>query len=144
MGESDASHLERLAEAGADFYLTLDHNREPDVWAAVYGRLAEGVGRMLRIKPKPRERQDIPTLTRYWAVSYERLEPWLGEPDKKLIQVGMQITSNRREPQGARAYTMAEIGQIVQQQLRTHDGSLVRSGTPQRNVPRGPGRPRRA
>ncbi len=113
------------------------------MWAAVYGRLAEGVGRMLRIKPKPREQQGIPTLTRYWARAYERFEPWLGDHEKKLIQVGMRITSNRSEPEGARAYTREDIGQMVQQQLRIYEDSLVRSGTPQRNVPRGPGRPQR-
>ena len=98
---------------------------------------------MLRIKLKPRERPDIPALNRYWARAYERFEPWLGDPEKQLIQVGMRITSNRPEPEGVRAYSREDLGRIVQQQLRIHDGNLVRSGTPQRNVPRGPGRPRR-
>ena len=96
---------------------------------------------MMRMKLKPRERQGIPTLTWYWARAYERFEPWLGDPEKKLIQVGMRITSNRREPDWARAYTQQDVGKIVQQRLRIHEGNLVQSGTPQRNVPRGPGRP---
>ncbi len=143
VGKPDASHLDRLRQAGADFYLTLDHNREPDVWAAVYGRLADGAGRMLRIKLKPRERQGIPTLARYWANAYERFEPWLVDPEKSLIQVGMRITSNRREPDWVRAYTREDISEMVQQQFHIHAGNLVRTGTPQRNVPRGPGRPPR-
>ena len=140
-GRPDESHLDRLATTQADLFLTLDHNREPDVWAAVYGRLAQGVGRMVRIKLKPRERQGIPTLTRYWANAYERLEPWLADPEKKLIQVGMRINSNVREPGWVRAYSRQDVGQIVQQSFQIHDGNLVRRGTPQRNVPRGRGRP---
>lgn len=140
-GDPDWKHLERLAVVGADLYLTLDHNREPDVWAAVYGHLAEGIGRMLRIKPKPAERADIPTLNRYWARAYERIAPWLDDPDMKLIQVGMQITASRSEPEGARAYRARDIARMVQQQFGEHGGALVRRGTPQRNVPRGRGRP---
>lgn len=143
VGKSDASHLDRLGQAGADFYLTLDHNREPDVWAAVYGKLIDGTGRMLRIKPRRRDRPGIPTTTKYWAMAYERIEPWLADPEKRLIQVGMQINHNRSEPKGARAYTASDLSQTVQQQMRIVGGMLVQGGTPQRNVPKGPGRPRR-
>lgn len=142
-GEPDWSHLDRLSEAEADVYLTLDWNREPDVWAAVYGRLADGIGRLLRIKIKPGEVPDIPTLTRYWAVPYDRVEGWLNEPEWKLIQVGLQITQARREPGGARAYAVQHIATMVQQQMGLHGDALVRRGTPRANVPRGRGRPRK-
>lgn len=140
-GEADWTHLERLAVVGADLYLTLDHNREPDVWAAVYGHLAEGIGRMLRIKPRPTETPDIPALNRYWARAYERMAPWLEDRDVKLIQVGMRIDRAVSEPQGARAYHAPDIADMVQQQFGEHGGALVRRGTPRVNVPRGPGRP---
>ena len=95
----------------------------------------------MRIKLKPRERQGIPTLTWYWARAYERFEPWLGDPEIKLIQVGMQINHNRSEPRGARGYTVLDISQTVQQRINVHQDTFVRSGTPRLNVPRGPGRP---
>jgi len=132
-----------VAAVGADIYLTLDWNREPDVWAAVYGRLADGIGRLLRLKIKPKEVPDIPTLTRYWAVPYERVEDWLDDPQWKLIQVGLQIARAVREPGGARAYSVQHIAEMVQQRIALHDDALVRRGTPRPNVPRGPGRPRR-
>ena len=125
----------------ADLYLTLDHNRELDVWPEVYGRLAEGTGRMLRIKPRSSETPDIPTLTWYWAKSYKRIEPWLTDYDVKLIQVGLRIDRAVSEPKGARAYHASDIARMVQQQFGEHGGALVRRGTPRINVPRGPGRP---
>ena len=73
---------------------------------------------MMRIKLKPREHQNIPTLARYWARAYERFQPWLVDAEKKLIQVGMRITSNISEPEGVRAYTRGDIGKIVQQRMR--------------------------
>ncbi|MXZ88433.1 MAG: hypothetical protein F4Z07_06220 [Dehalococcoidia bacterium] len=123
--------------------MTLDHNREPDVWAAVYGKLIEGTGRMLRIKPRRRDRPGIPTVTRYWAMAYERIEPWLEEPEKKLIQVGMEINRNRREPEWARAYAVAELSQAVQQRMRVLEDRIVQGRTPELHVPRGRGRPRK-
>lgn len=96
---------------------------------------------MLRIKPRPAETADIPTLNKYWARAYERIMPWLDDSDMKLIQVGMQITASRSEPGGARAYRSPEIAHMVQQQFGEHSGALVRRGTPRINVPRGRGRP---
>lgn len=143
-GKSDDWHLENLQYVGADWYLTLDWNRQADVWSAMYGRLAAGTGRLIRIKPRSRELPDIPTLTAYWARAYPRFGPSLTQPSARLIQVGMRIDRQQSEPMGSRTYYSGDIARMVQQRALEHGGQLLRPGRPRLNPPPGPGRPRRA
>ena len=111
--------------------MSLDNNRQPEVWAEMMLELAEGRGRLLRIKTRSAEVPTVPVLTRYWAMPYERIHRLLGDKAVRLIQVGLQITSQRRIATGVRGYTRKEIAQLVQQEARiAPDGSFRPLGSP--------------
>ena len=124
-GKSDASHIDRLTAVGADFYLTLDHN----LGARRVGGCLWTLGRRSRENDEdqaqaPRASEHTHSCKVLGKRAYERFEPWLVDAEKKLIQVGMRITSNISEPEGVRAYTRGDIGKIVQQRMRIHAGRL--------------------
>lgn len=141
-GKPDHWHLEVLKYIGADLYFSLDWNRQPDVWSEVYGRLASGEGRMVRLKPRGSQTPDVPTLTAYWARPYiAKLSRWLSDPRCVLLQVGMQITRQVPEVGGARAFHRQDVARMTQQVIHVHQNQLRIKGSARLNPPRGRGRP---
>jgi hypothetical protein len=136
---SDGGLLRKLGPLGLDALLSLDNNRQPEVWAEMMLELADGRGRLVRIKTRSAEVPTVPVLTRYWATPYERIEGLLGDSTVRLIQVGLQITSQRRIAAGVRGYTRREIATLVQQEAKiAPDGSFRPLGSPRLSERRHP------
>ncbi len=130
-GAPDAELLRALARYGLDALISLDNNRQPEVWADLMRELAEGRGRLIRIKTTNREVPTLANLTRYLVKSYERLEGVLNDPKAALVQIGHEITSRRPVVGGFRTYTRQEVGQLVQQSFGiAPDDSFRVRGTP--------------
>lgn len=128
---SDVGLLRKLGPLGLDALLSLDNNRQPEVWAEMMGELAEGRGRLLRIKTRSAEVPTVPILNRYWALPYERIHDLLADRSARLIQVGLHISSQRRIANGVRGYTAREIAALVQQEMTITPAGLLRAlGTP--------------
>ena len=138
-GRPDHHYLGELERLGHDFYLSFDWNRQAEVWSQVYGRLTNNTGRMLRIKPRNTEPNNIATIGWYWAKNFARMQEHIERPGRvRLLQVGHQILRQRPEPRGFRAYTSAELARATQQIFSDVAGDLrVPGSVRQRDVRRG-------
>lgn len=132
---SDGDLLRALPALQFDLRLTLDGRRQPEVWSDLYGALAEGTGRLLRIKIRQREVPTVAVLTRAWAGPYEALALLLDDSSRVLIQLGLDTGSQRRLRGGVRAYIRAQVADLLQQEMSIGPGNALRApGTPR---PRG-------
>ena len=124
--------LVRAVSSGAyDLLLSLDAHREAHVWSELLPELAEGRGRLLRIRLGPREPPTIAALTYHWARPYALLEPMLADSRLRMIQIGRSFGSNQRLKGGIRAYTAAQVAALVQQSMTVApDNSLRAPGSP--------------
>jgi hypothetical protein len=128
---------------GCDLLLTLDNNRQPEVWSRLLARVAAGDGRLLRIKLASTQVPSVPNLTLPWAAAYKAIEPLLADGSVRMIQIGLSINSQRPAKGGFQAFRKADIAALVQQEMKLHDGSLRAPGSPRLNA-RGTNRRRRA
>lgn len=123
--------LQELERNGYDLLITLDHHRQPEVFSRIMNELADGSGRLLRMKPSNREPTSVPVLTRTWAAPYERFAPALVDTRARLIQVGLAVNSQRPLRGGHMAYNQGQVAQMVQQQFTlAPDNTLRVRGTP--------------
>ncbi len=130
-GADDHLLLQNLGQHRCDMLLTLDANREPEVWSRVMNELADGEGRMLRTKVKSNEVPAVQALNRYWAACYEGFEPHLTDRSVVLVQVGRPISGARLLKGGFRTYAAADIGTLVQQSFNlTPSNQLLQPGSP--------------
>jgi hypothetical protein len=127
----DPALLQALATYGFDWLVSLDTNRQPEVWSELMNELADGRGRLIRIKPRRTEVPTIPVLTRYWARNYERIAELMADSRCRLIQVGLDIAAQRAVRGGVRGYTGQELASLTQQSMSlAPDNSLRRLGSP--------------
>jgi hypothetical protein len=127
-------HLIAAAKTnGCDFVVTLDNNRQPEVWSRTMLRLAQGEGRLLRIKTRSTELPTVPNLTKHWALAYPNFEGHLRDRRIVLIQLGLGMKDNRPAKLGFEAYRINDVRQMVQQEMQLHEGSLRVRGTPALN-----------
>lgn len=123
-GHDDVSLAASLIDIGYDWVLTLDQHRKPEVWSALYLKIAEGRGRVLRIRIRKTQRPTIEVLTRYLVGAYEEWSPLLQE--KVLIDLG------RRSNTSWKAYGQQEVGAMTQQELTPNMQPRLRKVTPSR------------
>lgn len=116
-----------------DFLLTLDNNRQPEVWSRLLARVAAGDGRLLRIKIPSTKIPSVPNLTLPWAIAYAGIEPMLTDKAVRMIQVGLSLNSQRAIKGGYLSFRNADIAALVQQEMRLHQGSLRAPGSPRLN-----------
>ena len=146
-GRDDGDLLRSLDRVGCDWLVTLDLHRQPEVWPAVYTALAEGRGRLLRIRPRRtppagNRAELIAKLTRYLVEDYAGWSRWLPERSIRLIDLGSGSTSRRgsRVGSGPRAHsalTRSEVAGLMQQQLRYGGGPLLNTAQRSRRGRRG-------
>lgn len=133
----DGFLVRNLREVECEWLLTLDQHRQPEVWSDVYTALADGVGRLLRIRPVKTgaTRSVVASLARYVVDAYDNWSLWLDDPSIRLIDLGR----GKRAPGSARlsrargsmsyaAYTTAEVAGLMQQQLGYGGGPRVNQG----------------
>ena len=58
-GTSDVEFLRAVVAGGWDALISLDLNRQPEVWSQLMLELVEGRGRLVRLKPRSKE---VPTI----------------------------------------------------------------------------------
>jgi hypothetical protein len=97
--------------------LSLDNNRQPEVWSRLINRLANGEGRLVRIKLPKTKVPTVPNLVLPWATAYQEFGALLEDPAVKLIQIGLSLTSQRPAKRGFEAYRQRDLGHLVQQQM---------------------------
>lgn len=131
-GLSDGDLLRSVGAGGLDALLTLDYHRQPEVWAELLLDIADGSGRLVRLKPGPRDGASVLSLTRVWVKGYEKLEAFLKDPAIGLVQVGREWTSSRSIPGGVRGYTRLQVARLTQQEMHIAPDNTLRT----------PGRPR--
>jgi hypothetical protein len=131
-GTADHMLIDALHASDLDLILTLDGHRQSEVWSSVLSRLAEGPGRMLRMKIGKRELPTVAVLTRYWAVNYEeRTEKLVNDPAYVLVQLGRKATDYSRVRGGVRGYTRPQVAELLQQEFGiTPQGDLRARGSP--------------
>ena len=132
---ADDELLAAAKSAGFEFLLSLDNNRQQEVWSRLLLRLAEGDGRLIRIKIPGTAIPDVPTLTAYWSRAYPAFQRHLRDPRYVIIQVGLSATSSRLARGGFEAYTRKKVGSMVQQQMNWHQGRLLVPGSPRVRAP---------
>lgn len=121
---------------GCDLVLSLDNNRQKEVWSRVLLSLAQGQGRMLRIKLRRTELPSVPNLTRVWAGAYSRFEQDLNNSRVVLIQVGLSLAGNNPAKLGFEAFTKSDVAKIVQQEMNLFNHALLPPGSPRANARR--------
>lgn len=127
----DALIVRRLNAIGFDALLSLDLHRQREVWSSMYLELAEGRGRLVRIRPTRREVPSVAVLTRYWARAAERIDELLQNSQIALIQIGHEATNGRPIRGGVRGYSRRQIALMTQQVITTSPiGELRAQGSP--------------
>jgi hypothetical protein len=123
----DPELLQALAAQRFDWLVSLDANRQPAVWSELLTELADGTGRLIRIKIRRRETPTIPVLTRYWSRNYGAVERLMEDARYRLVQVGLEVTSQREIRGGVKGYTRQQLGRLSQQEMSlTPDNALRR------------------
>lgn len=114
-GVSDPELLARTAKGLADWYLTLDLHRQPEVWPPLYAAVAGGQGRLIRLAPSSKQRGTIPVLVRLWSGNYSEWNRFLDDPAIGMIQVGRSTHHRGRGSPGKyEALTRAEVANLLQ------------------------------
>jgi hypothetical protein len=126
----DDDLLRDAKRLGFDLVLSLDNHRQPEVWSRTLLSLAEGAGRLIRVKLPKTEIPDVPALTQRWAAAYREIQPHLDNRRSVLIQLGNGVNSNRPAPRGFEIYTKKDVAQMVQQEMSLHSGRLLVPGSP--------------
>lgn len=135
-GRSDGDHLRGLADLDCDYLATLDQYRQPEVWPEVYTLIAEGTGRVLRITPRRRKGVSGPSLVawlgRHLVDAYDAWSPHLDDAQIALIDLGRARDGGARGLTKYSAFTRAEVGELLQQQLEGGSPRLQRGTQPRR------------
>ena len=141
----DGELVRRLPDVECDCLFTLDLYRQTETWAKVYTALAEGSGRVLRIRPTRRQGIGGPILIAhlmtYLVSAYDKWGQWLASGEIRLIDLGRGATTSvsreekpKRGPRAYTAYTAQEVAGLMQQQLgygpepRIHERQRTRRG----------------
>lgn len=132
----DGLLVRNLREVECEWLLTLDRHRQPEVWSDVYTALADGQGRVVRLRPARtgRGRSVVANLARYLVDAYDGWSPWLDDPFIRLIDLGRgkrgggARSAHARGPTSYSAYTTAEVAGLMQQQLGYSGGPRINQG----------------
>lgn len=132
-GRSDGDHVRRLADLECRYFATLDQFRQAEVWPDVYTAIAEGTGRVIRVTPRRRAGLQGPPLvawlTRYLVDAFDGWSPYLEDDQIALIDLGRARDGGPRGFRRFSAFTRAEVGQLLQQQLGGDAAPRLRRGT---------------
>ncbi len=132
-GRSDGDHVRHLADFECKYLATLDQFRQMEVWPDVYTAIAEGTGRVIRITPQRRIGLEGPRLvawlTRYLVDAFDDWSPNLDDDRIALIDLGRARDGGPRGIRKYSAFTRAEVGELLQQQLSGGDTPRLRRGT---------------
>ena len=131
-GRADAEHVQSLAELDCQYLATLDQYRQPEVWSEVYTLLAEGTGRILRITPRRRAGLGctplVAWLTRYLVDAFDTWSPHLHDDQIALIDLGRARDGGPKGFTRHSAFTRAEVGMLLQQQLGRGGSPRIQHG----------------
>lgn len=134
-GEDDGELIRRLAAVNCDWLVALDLHREPEVWVSVFTALAEGQGRLVRIRPWRRQvggAAQIAWLARFVIDGYEEWSRYLSRGGIRLIELGRAWGPDRKgilRPRHGftvyQAYRTQEIGQMLQSMMAGPQDELL-------------------
>lgn len=116
--------MRHLPDLDCQWLVALDLHREPEVWTSVLTALAEGTGRLIRIRPWRRSLRgdaQVAWLARFVIDGYELWYRYLDETQVRMIELGRAW---RRDAQGTlrprhgftvfQAFTANEVGVLLQ------------------------------
>lgn len=119
--------MKHLPDVDCDWLLALDHHREPEVWIDVLSTLAEGRGRLVRIRPwrhRTRGNEQVAWLSRFLIDGCAEWTRWLNRRSVRMIELGRawhpDAQGRLRASHGFtvyQAYDRAEVARLLQSSL---------------------------